>query len=278
MSRGIALTCLIAMAATAAGQEYVLRDGTVLTADLAERRDGALVVHLTGPAEEGAAERWYPLTDVVRLNWPEPPELAAARRALENAEPGAVPSRLAPVVAQFAPFAHVPGSWWGEAAWLRARALVDLGRSGEAVPLVQALLAHPDPGPLAPAARLLFVEIDLTAGRTEVAAAMLANVRGAPDLTLEQRAQICLLAGEMELRRGRYEAAVETFLRVPVFHGRVWALRPAALLGSGRAYRKLGQAARAERAWRDLLRGWPDHPLTTAARRELASAGLEILP
>lgn len=258
---------LIASTICASAQRYVMRDGTILDVAKVERRGNVLVEPLTDPEDEGVAERLHALSDVVRLDWPEPEALMAAREQLDQGAPEVAIASVAPVLEDFIAFPDVDGSWWDEAALIKAQALLAAGRSAEAAPLVQALVAaQPDPE-VQQLSRLLFVEIDLDQGRTELASAMLKQIAEDEGLPSALAARVWWLRGDVFFRRDEFEQALEAYLHVPAFFGRERSLRPAVLLGSARAYREFGDGARADRALSQLLTEYPQHPLALQARQ-----------
>ena len=251
-------------------QSYHLRDGTRLEASAVERRGHGLVERLTEPGDEGLAERWHDVTEIIRLEWPEPAGLSLAREQLARGSPDEALAHVEPVVAEFAAFARVEGSWWDEAALLQAEALLAAGRSADASPVVQALVGVGS-AVGAPATRLLFVEIDLQQGRVELAAAMLNRILAEGPLPADLAARAAWLRGEVRLRQGEHEAALEAFLEIPAFHSRERILRPAVLWGSAQAYQRYGDIGRAVRALEQLLLEYPQHPLAAAAQGALSA-------
>ena len=111
------------LTAPVAAQRYELADGTVLDAEAVVLRGGVLVHVVEVDGGVGAVERTHRLSDVVRLDWPKPKELAEARRCLSNGNAAGALAALAVVRRQFAPFSRVPGSWWTATSRLQLQAL-----------------------------------------------------------------------------------------------------------------------------------------------------------
>lgn len=273
VSRTIMLVMIVAIYPSIAhAQHYVMRDGTVLEAAAVERRDSMIVERLTEAGEEGVAERLHACSDVVRLEWPEPDALAAAREYFEKGAAEEALTLVEPLIHEFAMFAGVEGSWWDEAALLKAQALLAVGRSAEATPVVQALLANRPTTEVKQLGRLLFVEIDLLAGRVELASTMLEQIVRDEVLPGELAARAWWLRGEVLSRQGKHEQALEAYLHVPAFFGRERARRPAVLLGASAAYRKIGDRERADRSLNRLIREYPQHPLAARAREQMGTS------
>jgi len=264
MRRWILLLSLASAMTRLPAQRYHLRDGTVLEADEVTMRGGALVQTLDAVGAS-AAERSYPLGQVVRLEWPEPAEIGEARQRLASADPAGAVEVVEPVRRQFVPFAKVPGSWWTEAALLRLRGLLAAGTTEATAAAARELIATTADAEAAGLARLALVELEARAGRIDLAQAMLeASLRGEVPAGVQARAW--LLRASLALAQGAHEEALEAFLRIPVFFGTRGDLQPEALLGSARAYLGLGDRPRAERAARDLMEQHPDTAQAAAVR------------
>ncbi len=238
------------------GQHYRMRDGQMLAANTVVVRGNQLVRALE--VKDGAsAEVGYPLSGVVALDWPEPEEL---RRAQENFVKGAIAEALADaetVATRFSPFSALPGSWWGEAELLRLQALASLGRWNEVEPAARRLSEKAPAERLRQAARLLVAKANLRERRWPEAKAILESLGTLKPIPALE-AEIAVLRGELALQESDWEGALEAFLQVPAFHPTQAALMPPALLGSANAYRRLGDAGRAERTLLELVDHYPE--------------------
>jgi hypothetical protein len=168
------------------------------------------------------------------------------------------------------PFREIPGSWWNAGAALRARALAALGRLAEADNTV-ALLRRSKAGAAALADRLECDILDqlFADGRlAEVRARLAAQPDGPrPDAIA---ARVSVLRGHLLRLDRQTEAALLSYLRVPVYFPRETAALPAALLGSARSYRALGENPRARRTLEELISRFPGSPEAPEAEKELA--------
>jgi hypothetical protein len=249
-------------AAPLLAQRYHLRDGRVWDAARVKVVEGRLSVALAG---DGTAEMGFPLSEVVRLEWPEPPELTRARRSLETGLPLEAAKLAADTAESFAPFARTEGSWWAEARALEARALLAARRTKPARQAAASLLSAGPPTRLAAVARVVAAGADLSDGAPGPAVAVLEAELRAPDAGAE--AEAAALLATHRLATEAWEAALEAALRVVVFHRRRADLLPAALLVTAKAYRKLGDSGRAERAALDLVDGFPLSAEATEGRK-----------
>ena len=240
-------------------QQYHLRDGHVLDAIDVAVRGVSLVEAVDAVSADAVVERNYPVSDVVRLDWPEPDAFEAARSALARGAGREAVVMLEPVRAEFVLFAKLPGSWWTAASLLRLRGLMLAGAADEAEAAARELIATAIDPEAVGLARLGLAELQLAAGQGEIAAAMVEAILK-EDVPAGVRARSWLLRGERALQQGDAEAALEAFLRIPVLHASREGLLAPALEGSRRAYLLWDDPARADRAAEELRRTFPDSP------------------
>ena len=240
-------------------QQYHLRDGHVLDAIDVAVRGVSLVEAVDAVSADAVVERNYPISDVVRLDWPEPDAFEAARSALARGAGREAVVMLEPVRAEFVLFAKLPGSWWTAASLLRLRGLMLAGAADEAEAAARELIATAIDPEAVGLARLGLAELQLAAGQGEIAAAMVEAILK-EDVPAGVRARSWLLRGERALQQGDAEAALEAFLRIPVLHASREGLLAPALEGSRLAYLLWDDPARADRAAEELRRTFPDSP------------------
>ncbi len=247
----LALLC----AAPLSAQRYILKDGRALNQADVVVKNGRLVRALAGGGD-GAAEVSYSFSQVVRLDWPEPPEIEAATTLLASGKAAEAQEKITPVYSLFSPFTATPGSWWSDAAVIRARALLAQGKCPEAESAARAIISAAADLDDVQAAQLMLAEVQLRLNKPDIADAMLDEIlRKHTPSEIEARA--LLLRGDIAYANKQFDKALEFYLQVPVFHGSHDELLPTALLGSARAYKAYGDPARAERAYLDLISGYP---------------------
>ncbi len=244
-------------------QSFILRNGAVVPADAVEIRDNALVATAAG----GQVERRVPLTEVVRLDFPPPPEFDGAEAELLAGRSAEALALVEPLVRRFAPFATLPGSPYAQAASLRLRALL-ASPDTEAAKLAANDLIRIAPTPAAKSlGTLALAELEVRAGRPEIAEILIDEV--SKDSSPEAQARAWILRAELASRRADHEAAAEAYLRVQAFYGTLEDLMPRVLLGAGLALRAYGDKAMSERLLGELMDGYPSTPQAVVARREL---------
>ncbi|HRE83113.1 MAG TPA: tetratricopeptide repeat protein [Opitutaceae bacterium] len=246
-------------------QTYHLRDGRILLAQQVQVRGDQLVQRVADGAS-GGAEIGYPLSQVSRLEWPEPDVL---KQAMLEARAGRWESAMraaSEVSAVFEPFGKLPGSWWVPAEILRLKAALALGLQVQAVEVERVVERAPDE-PTRQTSYFLLAWVHVRDGRVREARALLSDTRRIP-VNAHTEAEAALVWGELHERQQAPEAALESFLRIPVFAPWRDDLQPRALLGSARAYRRLGDEDRCERAVIELTDQYPHSREAQLAQKE----------
>ena len=257
----VTLLALVAVAPLSA-QRYLMKGNRVVNHADITIRDGKLVRTLTAGATESFA-----FSDVLRLDFPEPAEIEQARALLVAGNGTEAFDKILPVYRQFAPFSKVPGSWWPDAAMIRARALLAQEKFDEADRAAKEIISASIDAERTASAQLLIAELQMRAKRPDLADAMLDSILSKQsDSEIEARALI--LRGDIAYQRKNFERALEYYLQVPTFYGTQEALLPAAILGSARAYKGYGDAARSERAYLDLIVNFASTSEATTAKAE----------
>ncbi len=210
----------------------------------------------------------YQAGQIQRINFPEPRGIKRATELLSQGNAEQALQELNPLISFYSPFRDIEGSWWGPAALLKVSALAALGRDREAEPLAQ--------------------EIQRTAKNPETARA--ANLRLASALIskrqFDKAAEICqeaikastepgvladawVIQGNLHSAQKEWAEALLAYLRVPVFYPAQKLHLPEALLGAGRAYRRLEDLERAKRSFNDLIAMFPKSSEAALAQTEL---------
>jgi tetratricopeptide (TPR) repeat protein len=262
------LCALLALAAVSplCAQRYILKDGRVVNHADVTLKDGNLVRPLAG----GGGEVSYPISQVVRLDWPEPEELDQARQLAAAGKGAEAEEKITPVYRQFAPFSKLPGSWWGEAALIRARALLAQQKTADAERAARELMSGSTDTDVVASAQLIMARVQMNLNKPDIADAMLDEIMR-KDASSETEARAAILRGDIAFARKEFEKAIELYLLVPVFYGTEDAVMPVALLGSARSYRGYGDTARAERAYLDIIVTYPDSAEAAIAKTESAN-------
>jgi len=264
-SLGYALLALVCVSPLCA-QRYILKDGRALDQSDVVVKNGRLVKALAGSGD-GSAEVSYTFSQVARLDWPEPPELEDASNLLAAGKASEAQDKITPVYQLFSPFPSLPGSWWSDAAVLRARSLLAQKKISEAESAAREVISAGADADDVKAAQLILAEVQLKLNKPDIADAMLDAIlqkHASPEI----EARALILRGDIAYENKQFDKALEFYLQVPVFYGSHDDLLPAALLGSARAYKAYGDNGHAERAYLDVINSFPDSAEAAAAKAE----------
>lgn len=264
MKKVLCLLLAFAAASPLCAQRYILRDGKVLNASDVSLKGLSLVQVIADGAEMS-----FPLVNVVRLDWPEPEEIGQARQLLAAGNASEAEEKINPVVNQFAPFSKLPGSWWSDAAVIRARALLAQNKNAEVEKAAREIMATSTDSDTVAAAQLLLARLQINLGKLDIGDAMLDQILQ-QEVSSEVAARAVVLRGDIAFARKDFEKALEFYLQVPAFYGTQDSVMPAALLGSARSFVGYGDRSRAERAYLDVMVTYPDSAEAASAKTESA--------
>lgn len=253
-------------AAARPGLNIVLKDGKTATAS-AIRRAGDNVM-ATVQLGASAGEIGYPVANIAKIDFPEPPQIKAATDMLEVGENAGALALINPIVDYYNQFKDLPGSWWLQTARVKLKALVALQRDQESEVLVNEIVkASTDPESIG-IAKVLLAASWARKGDHEKAIAAYDDVikTGTDDETL---ARAWVNKGRSLLALKEFDPALLAFLHVPVFYPEQQSLIPQSLLGSGMAYVGIEDLPDAEKSFTSLIEKFPRSPESAVAKTEL---------
>lgn len=256
-----------AAAPLACAQTFHFPDGRKASIPEARIQGSTIIVPLKTGDSGGSAAITYPIAKLVRIEWPLPAAIAEAEADLKAGRFADALRKVDAVLPTQELFREIPGTWWSQAAVLRAEALARLGREIDADVMIERLrLVEAPPDTLA-RVELAVATYFLEQGKNSAARARLdsAATSLSDDTSL---ARFALLRAQLERDEGRTEAALLAYLRVPVFHPDAQDFLPAALLGAAHCYRALGEDARVKTTIATLLQRFPQSPEAAEARRD----------
>ena len=258
-----------AAAAAASTITLYLKDGrSVPTAGL--RREGRALMAKVKLDNGSDGEAGYDLTNITRVDFPDPGQLKIASDLLAQGRADDALKQLAPVLAYYAPFRDVPGSWWTTLAVTQLEAFNRLGRDAEADTVAAELGRLPGAPP--DVLRAVKIRQGLSLERTgkhqEALAALepVARDESAPPQTLSEA---WLAMGSANLALGRNKAALLAYLHVPVYVPERALVMAPALLGSAVAYGRLNDNTRARESLQELVATYPNSREATEAKDRL---------
>ena len=272
--RGIILAIgLLAMAAPVHGQNIVMKDGkTIVNKGLRRQGDNIMATVELQPAEgtqpARTGELGYPVSQVARIDFPEPGVLRTAPDLIAQGNATEALARLEPAIKFYEPFRDVPGNWWVDSALIKAQALGALGREAEAEPLAQQVLKTATDPEAVRAAELQLAASMVRKGAMEKAKEV-AERAIKESKRPSTRAAAFIVRGQTLLARKEWEDALLAFLNVPVFYPGERVLVPQALLGAGRAHFGMDDLPRAKTILQEVLATYANAPEAKLARAEL---------
>jgi tetratricopeptide (TPR) repeat protein len=259
----------LAPAHHAGAQTIFLRDGmSVPTQGL--RRDGATVLARIQTAAGTSGEAGYPVDNIARIEFPEPPQLKTAPDLMKAGKASEAVNQLEPAATYYAAFRDLPGNWWAPLALLEVDALARLGRERELDTLLAELTrveaTNPD--------MLRAVKIQEGAAlerRGQHQAALAALEPLVKDTTVPPSVLVeaWLAIGKARLAVRDFQPALLAFLHVPVYAPDRVLLMPSALLGSASAYTQLNDKPRAQEALATLVAEYPNSTEAGEAKERL---------
>jgi len=248
------------------GIKIIFKDGTIVsTTSLRLAGDNVMATVQVG---NGTGEIGYQVENIVKIDFPEPPQIATATGLLEQGKDAEALGQLEPVEAYYLPFKDLPGNYWLPAARLKLKALVDLQRDREAEALVADIVKASSDPEATRIAHLLIAENWARKGDHAKALAVYNEVINT-STNEETLARAWLNKGEVLLVLKEYNYALLACLHLPVFYPDQKLLMPQALLGCVRAYIGVDDAADAGKAAQNLTEQFPNSPEATTAKKEM---------
>jgi hypothetical protein len=184
------------------------------------------------------------LSEVTEIVWPMPARLQEAQNNVNRGEPAKALDNAEAVLKFFEPLKNVPGSWWVKASLIKLDALDRLENDAATNSFLATFEKEEAAKQPEVATQIQLAKLMLRARKGDHEAV----IREATELltkvdSSELQARLHLTKGNSLLAAKKYEAAMTTYLRVPVFFGSEAELIPKALLGAARAFRGMDSPA-----------------------------------
>ena len=184
------------------------------------------------------------LSEVTEVIWPMPSRLREAQANVSRGEPAKALENVEAVLKFFEPIKDVPGSWWVKASIVKLDALDRLENDAATAAFLNAFEKEEAAKLPEVATQIQLARLMQRARKGEHAEV----VKEATDLlakvdSAELQARLHILKGNSLFAAKKYEAAMTTYLRVPVFFGSETEFIPKALLGAARAFRGMDSPA-----------------------------------
>jgi hypothetical protein len=184
------------------------------------------------------------LSEVTEVIWPLPSRLKDAQANVSRGEPAKALDNVEAVLKFFEPIKNVPGSWWARASIVKLDAL-DRLENDTATESFLATFEKEDAAKLPEVAtQIQLARLMLRARKGDHEAVVKESTELLTKVdTAELQARLHLVKGNSLFASKKYEAAMTTYLRVPVFFGSETEIIPKALLGAARSFRGMDSPA-----------------------------------
>ena len=260
------LLLIMIMISSSSAQTILLQTGQRIETQ-GIRRDGDMVM---GKVQigTGSGEVGYHLPQITKVEFPEPGALKKAADLLTKGQADKALAEIDPVVNYYAPFKDVPGNWWAQSALIKVSALAAQQKEKEAETLAGEIEKSAKDQDMARAAQLRLVAALVRANQLDKAMAICdAALKSSTDPTTLANAWTA--KGDTLLAQKDFDEALMAYLHVPIFYQDEKLFQPAALLGSGRAYRRLNDKDRAKKTFNELIAAYPQSAEAATAQTEL---------
>jgi hypothetical protein len=183
-------------------------------------------------------------SEVTEVIWPIPARLQEAQDNVARGEPAKALDNAEAVRKLFEPLKAVKGSWWIKASLVKLDALDRLENDAATATFLDAFEKEEVAKQPEVATQIQLARLMQRARKGEHEAV----IRETGDLlakveSSELQARLHIVKGNSLLATRKYEAAMNTYLRVPVFYGSETEFIPKALLGAARAFRGMDSPA-----------------------------------
>ena len=256
-------------AATTPAVNIDLKDGRVVPATALVMQGDVLLA--TQQVGTGTGQIGYALATIERVEFPDPPQIAATETLLEQNKAADALSRVDPILSYYAPFKAVPGNWWLDAALAKLDVLAALKREREFDLLLNEISRLPNNPQYGDSIRVRAAESSLRQGQPDKATPIFDDlIRTGTNADGLARAWVG--KGQVALAARDYDSALLAFLRVPIFYPNDRAVMPVALLGSGQAFVGIDNLAKAQEVLKQLISDYPQSAEAARAKLELQKA------
>jgi len=219
------------------------------------------------------------LSEVTAIFWPLPARLAEAQNNVNRGENQKALEGAEAVLRLFEPVKNTPGSWWANAAIVKLDVLDRLENDQAIGTFLEAfekteVAKQPDV-----AVRIQMARLMQRARKGEHEAvisestALISTADGA-----EVQARLHLVKASSLFATKKYEAAMNTYLRVPVFFGSAVEYVPRALLGAARCFRGMDSPALKEQKLEAISNRYLYDIIVTFPTSKEAEEAKKLLP
>jgi len=219
------------------------------------------------------------LTEVERIIWPNSERLTEAQTFVSRGEPAKALDSVEPIIKFFDAFKKVPGSLWLKASMVKLDALDRLENDAAIGSFLDNLEKNDDGSNPELANKIKLARLMQRARRGEHDTVITEASELISKLDdLDVLARLHLVKGSSLLATKKYEAAMNTFLRIPVFYGSQAEHLPKAMLGAARAFRGMDTPATKEQKLEEISNRYLRDLIATFPVSKEAEEAKKLLP
>ena len=219
------------------------------------------------------------INEVVGIIWTQPEKIVQAQIYVSRGESNLALDEIEPVIRFFEPLKKVPGSWWLKACIIKLDALDRLENNATISSFLENL-EQADDGTLPElGVKIRLARLIQSYRKNEFEKVINEStefIKTADDV--EILARLHILKGNSLLVTKKYESAMNTFLRVPVFYGSQVEQIPKALLGAARAFRGMDSPATKEQKLEEVSNRYLRNLITNYPLSKEAEEAKKLLP
>jgi tetratricopeptide (TPR) repeat protein len=247
-------------------EDITTTDGQIYRNSTLRRNGSLIMVKITNPGSSGIVETGLPIARIAKVDFPEPPELALAKKAASDGNAQEVINLTANYVSSQLDFKDLPGSWWPAMAKICLLAQASVGNDSKVANLARQLgeTKSADADTISRGGTLFEALKSNDTEAVVVGAAALPRIGGGTGSALAQ-----LALGRALFLKKNYPGALRAFLTIKVFYPSCSLLQPAALMGAAKAYIALNDTKRAMQSLQDIISLWPASPQVPEAKKRL---------
>jgi hypothetical protein len=219
------------------------------------------------------------LSEVVSIVWPNVDKLTEAQLFVSRGEPNKALDGIEPIIKFFDAFKKTPGSLWLKASMVKLDALDRLENDAVIGAFLDNLEKNDDGSSPELANKVKLARLMQRARRGEhdtviSEATDLITKMDDPDVL----ARLHIVKGGSLLATKKYESAMNTYLRVPVFYGAQAEHLPKAMLGAARAFRGMDSPATKEQRLEEISNRYLRDLIATFPVSKEAEEAKKLLP
>jgi len=219
------------------------------------------------------------ISEVEGIVWAQPEKITQAQIYVSRGEPNLALDEIEPVIKFFEPMKKIPGSWWLKASMIKLDALDRLENDVTIASFLENLERADDGALPELTTKIKVARLVQSYRKNEFEKVINESTELIKSVDeVEILARLHILKGNSLLVTKKYEDAMNTFLRVPVFYGSQVEQIPKALLGAAQAFRGMDGPATKEQKLEDVSNRYLRNLIANYPLSKEAEVAKKLLP